>query len=166
MSELRIRVLTPDDAIAARDIRLESLRLFPSAFGNAWEEESNEPLHFWVGRLSGPARWFAAEIGDELAGITVVSLEPAMKLSHIAKIGAVYVRERFHQRGVANALMQSAMEYLSPRAKFVTLHVSADNIAARKLYERFGFVVCGQLESELNVDGRFFDELMMRKRFF
>lgn len=166
MSEFRIRVLEPQDAVAARDIRLEGLRLHPSAFGNSWEEESIQPLHFWVGRLSGPARWFAAEIGDELAGITVVSLEPGMKLSHTAKVGAVYVRERFHRKGVARALMQSAMEYLATRAKFVTLHVSADNIAARKLYERLGFVVCGQLESELNVDGSFFDELMMRKRFF
>jgi len=79
----------------------------------------------------------------------------------------VYVRERFHRRGVAHALMQSAMEHLAKtQAKNVTLHVSADNVAARKLYEGFGFVVCGQLESELNVDGSFFDELMMRKRFF
>lgn len=167
MSAIRVRVLTPEDAIAVRDIRLEGLRVFPAAFGNSWEEESIQPLHFWVGRLEKPTlTWFGAEIGDDLAGLTVVSLNSGMKLSHNAEIGAVYVRERFHRRGVAQAMMQSAMDHLAKRATNVTLHVSANNAAARKLYESFGFVVCGQLDGELNVDGSFFDELMMRKRFF
>jgi len=164
--DIKVRVLGPDDAVAARDLRLESLRLFPRAFGNAWEEEAGQPLSFWADRLKGPAHWLCAEIDRALAGMAVVSLNSKMKLSHNADIGAVYVREQFHRRGVADALMQSVMEYLETRVMYATLNVSADNVAAQKLYARFGFAVCGQLESELNVDGSFIDELMMRKRFF
>jgi ribosomal protein S18 acetylase RimI-like enzyme len=167
VSRVRIRTLTPAEAIAARDIRLESLRLYPTAFGNSWEEESVQPLNFWVKRLRGPARWFVASIDEAVAGIAVVSLESGMKVAHNAKIGAVYVREAFHRRGVARALMQSAMEHARTMgAVNATLTVTADNLAARKLYEQFGFVVCGQLERELNVDGSFSDELLMRARIF
>jgi RimJ/RimL family protein N-acetyltransferase len=44
--------------------------------------------------------------------------------------------------------------------------VSADNTAAQKLYARFGFSVCGQLQRELNVDDSFIDELIMRAQIF
>jgi ribosomal protein S18 acetylase RimI-like enzyme len=96
-----------------------------------------------------------------------VSLNLRMKHAHNADIGAVYVPERFRRRGVADALMQSAMAYLhKTKVRNVTLYVSADNIAAQKLYARFGFSVCGQLRRELNVDGSFSDELIMRTQNF
>ena len=162
---VRVRVLSVDDAQAVRGLRLEGLRLHPQSFGSAWEEEAVHPLTWWRDRLAGPARWLGAEIDGELVGLTVVSLNPRMKHAHSADIGAVYVRERFHRRGVAHALMQSAMEYLKTnRALYATLTVGAENDAARRLYERFSFVACGQLERELNVDGRFHDELLMRTR--
>ena len=167
MSGFRVRVLTPADAVAVRDIRLESLRLYPENFGNAWEEEATQPIGFWEGRLAGSAHWLGAEADGELAGLTVVSLNSRMKLAHNGEVGAVYVRDKFHRRGIARALMQSAMEYLEANgASYATLNVTASNDAARKLYESLGFTVCGQLEGELKVDGRFHSELMMRARFF
>ena len=162
-----VRVLGPDDAVAVRDIRLEGLRLFPSSFGTSWEEECCQPLSWWQNRLAGPARNLGAEVDGELVGILSVSLNLRVKLAHNAEIGAVYVRPAFHRRGVATLLMQSAMETLrsgefSGRAIFATLNVTAGNDSARRLYERFGFTVCGQLERVLCVDGIFYDELLMR----
>lgn len=167
MSEVAVRLLTPPDAIAVRRLRLEGLRLSPQAFGSAWEEEAVHPLAWWQARLAGPARWLGAEAGKDLAGLTVVSLNLRMKHAHCADIGAVYVGENFRRRGVAFALMQSAMGYLATtKARNATLTVSADNTAAQKLYARFGFSVCGQLQRELNVDGSFIDELIMRTQIF
>jgi len=163
---VRVRVLTPADAEAVRDLRLEALRLSPENFGSSWEEEAPQPLSWWSGRLGGPACSLGAESGGELAGMVVVSLNPRMKRAHVGEIGAVYVRERFRRQGVAAALMQSAMEWLrSKGAHAATLTVSAGNVAAQKLYARFGFVACGQLQRELNVDGSFHDELLMQTRF-
>jgi ribosomal protein S18 acetylase RimI-like enzyme len=162
-----VRTLNAADAIAVRRLRLEGLRLAPSSFGNSWEEESPQPLSWWENRLRGPAHWIGAESDRALVGMVVVSLNRAMKLAHNAEIGAVYVAERFRRQGVANVMMQSAIAYLrSVKAKNVTLHVSADNIAAQKLYAQFGFSVCGQLRRELNVDGSFNDELLMRTQIF
>src|SRR5262249_6289278 len=133
----------------------------------AWEEEAVQPLRFWRERLAGRGHWLGAEIERELIGLTVVSLNSRMKHAHIAEIGSVYVRDHFHRRGVAKALMQSAMEHAREKqALYATLTVTATNHAARRLYEDFGFAICGQLERELNVDGRFSDELLMRARFF
>jgi RimJ/RimL family protein N-acetyltransferase len=162
---VRVRKLEPKDAVAARDLRLEGLRLSPENFGSSWEEEATQPLAWWESRLGGGAHWLGAEIGSDLAGLTVVSLNQRMKLAHNAEVGAVYVAERFRRRGVASALMQSAMEYLKSRVLFATLTVNEQNHEARRLYERSGFVVCGQLERGLIVDGVFYDELMMRARF-
>lgn len=162
---VRVRQLEPKDAVAVRDLRLEGLRLSPANFGSSWEEEAAQPLAWWESRLDGSAHWLGAEVGDVLAGLMVVSLNPKMKLAHNADIGAVYVAERFRRRGVALALLQSAMEHLKNRAQSATLTVSAQNHEARRLYERSGFVVCGQLERELMVDGVFHDELVMRARF-
>jgi ribosomal protein S18 acetylase RimI-like enzyme len=160
----RVRKLEPRDARAVRDLRLEGLRLSPLNFGSSWEEEAVHPLAWWESKLADGAHWLGAEVDGELAGLTVVSLNPKMKLAHNADIGALYVAERFRRRGVALALMQSAMEYLKSRALSATLTVSAQNHEARRLYERSGFVVCGQLERELMVDGVFHDELIMRAR--
>ena len=167
MSGTTVRLLTPSDAIEVRRLRLEGLRLAPQAFGSAWEEEAPHPLAWWKSRLQGPAKWFGADIGNELAGLTVVSLNLRMKHAHCADIGAVYVGENFRRRGVAFALMQSAMGYLATEnIQNATLTVSADNTAAQKLYAQFGFSVCGQLQRELNVNGSFIDELIMRAQIF
>lgn len=159
---MRSRVLTPADALAVRDIRLEGLRLYPQNFGAAWEEEAPQPIEWWERRLAGHACTFGVEIANELAGICVVSLNTPIKRAHVGEIGAMYVRDRFRRRGVANLLMQSAMEWLRDRALAATLTVNAENVEARRLYERFGFTVCGQLERELAVDGILYDELLMR----
>ena len=167
MNGFHIRVLGPADVVAVRDIRLESLRLYPENFGNAWEEEAAQPIGFWEKRLAGNAHWLGAQIDADLVGLTVVSLNSRMKLAHNGEVGAVYVRDRFHRRGIARALMQSAMDYLRANgARYATLNVTASNDAARKLYTSLGFTVCGQLEAELNVDGKFHDELVMRTGFF
>jgi RimJ/RimL family protein N-acetyltransferase len=164
--EVRVRVLTPADAEAVRDLRLEALRLSPENFGSSWEEEAPQPLVWWRARLAGPACSLGGEVGADLAGLTVVSLNPRMKHAHKGEIGAVYVRDRFRRQGVAAALLQSAMEWLREKgAHAATLTVSASNVAAQRLYERFDFVACGQLQRELNVDGSFHDELLMQTRF-
>ncbi|MEQ1756146.1 MAG: GNAT family N-acetyltransferase [Micropepsaceae bacterium] len=169
MNAIRIRRLQPADAVAVRDLRLEGLRTFPSNFGSAWEEEATQPLSFFENRLKGPARTLGAEIGSTLAGMASVSPNSRVKLAHNVEITGFIVRPAFHRQGVGRALMQSAMELIRSgefpaQAYFATLAVTSKNEGARRLYESFGFKVCGQLEHELRIDGDFYDELLMRAR--
>lgn len=155
--------------LAARTLRLAALRLFPDNFGSAWEEEAQQPFAFWENRLRGPARTLGAESDGKLVGIASVSPNSRVKLAHTVEIGGFYVQPEFHRRGVGRALMQSVMELLRSNefptpVKFATLTVVADNEAARRLYESFGFGVCGKFEHQLCVGGIYHDELIMRAR--
>ena len=169
MSAAVIRKLSPVDVVAVRDLRLEGLRDFPENFGSSWEEEAAQPLSFFEARLAGPSRTIGAFADDELTGMCVVSPNYRVKLAHNMDVQGFLVRRAFHRRGVGRALMQSAMELMRSgefpsRVIFATLTVSAGNEAARRLYENFGFEVCGQLRQALLVDGVFHDELLMRAR--
>lgn len=169
MTVIRVRRLHPADAVAVRELRLEGLRSNPAYFGSAWEEEATQPLAFFENRLKGAARTLGAEIGSTLVGMTSVSPNSRVKLAHNVEINGFVVREAFHRQGVGRALMQSVMELLRSdefptQAYFATLTVTSKNEAARRLYESFGFRVCGQLEHALFVDGEFYDELLMRTR--
>ena len=164
-----VRRLGVGDALAVRTLRLAALRLFPDNFGSAWEEEAQQPFAFWENRLRGPARTLGAESDRELVGMASVQANSRVKLAHVAEIGGFYVRPEFHRRGVGRLLMQSVMELLRSGefptpVKFATLTVVANNEAARRLYESFGFGVCGKLEQQLCVDGAYYDELLMRAR--
>lgn len=167
MQGLSVRPLGIAHAVAVRDLRLEALRLFPENFATSWEEEADRPILFWEHRLQGPARTFGADVSGNLLGMVAVSLKSRVKAAHVAEISSMYVRAGFHRSGVGAALMQFAMEFLrvgefSPRAKIATLNVMAKNEGAIRLYKRHGFTVCGQLDRELFVDGKFYDELLMR----
>lgn len=169
MSATAIRTLTTADAIAVRDLRLEGLRDFPENFGSSWEEEAAQPLSFFEARLAGPSRTLGASIDGALAGMCVVSPNYRVKLAHNMEVAGFLVRKVFHRRGVGRALMQSAMELMRSgefpsRGIYATLTVSGGNEAARRLYENFGFEVCGHLRHALLVDGHFHDELLMRAR--
>ena len=152
-----------------RDLRLEALRLFSPAFSSSWEEEATQPLAYWEKRLCVPARTLGAESNGCLIATATVLENSRVKLAHNAEIGGFYVKASLHRKGVGKRLMQSVMELLRSdefpsQVKFATLTVNASNEAARRLYESFGFVVCGKLESNLSVDGVFYDELFMRAR--
>ena len=169
MKNLDVRRLGPVDAIAVRDLRLEGLRLHPQNFGSAWEEEATQPLSFFEDRLSGSAISLGAEANGELVGMTSLSPKSRVKLAHDVEINGFVVKAVFHRQGVGRALMQSAMELMRSnefpaKAYFATLTVTSNNEAARRLYESFGFTVCGQLQHALCVDSVFYDELLMRAR--
>lgn len=169
MSSPLIRRMLPGDAVAVRELRLEGLRDFPESFGSSWEEEATEPLRFFAARLEGPSRTLGAHVDGTLVGMVVVSPNYRVKLAHNFEVAGFLVRRAFHRRGVGRALMQSAMELMRSgefpsRGIFATLTVSGENEAARRLYENFGFEVCGRLQQALLVDDVFHDELLMRAR--
>ncbi len=75
---------------------------------------------------------------DKLAGYIVVSF-----CIDEAEIMVVAVDEPFRQRGVAQALLDSAETALNGRAEKIFLEVRESNTPAQKLYEKNNFVVTG-----------------------
>ena len=89
------------------------------------------------------ARLITSASGDqspEVAGyICFWSVSGEIQILNLA------VRQTLRRRGIARRLIEVAIRKgLEQHAEFVTLEVRKSNVAARKLYESFGFEVTGE----------------------
>jgi len=98
-------------------------------FRPVWSQQGMAPGFVWVedGRVVGN-----------------VSLRRALERGGFF-VGNVSVYPDWRGRGIAGALMRAALDEISARGgRWVGLEVRADNAAARRLYERFGFQEVGR----------------------
>lgn len=164
-SHMSVRRLTPEDAEAVREVRLEGLKNHPENFGADHDDEAAHPIEWWRVRIGHPAgAGFGAWIDGQLAGIISIGQEQQKKHRHQGSIGGFYVRPQFRGRGVGDALMKAALEEAAKRVEHVTLTVTASNEGAVRLYERNGFKTVGRLVASIRVDGVDHDELSMHRR--
>jgi len=154
--------LRPDDAADLREIRLEALRLHPTAFSADPDVEGAFTLARWRERLERGVM-FGCRIGGGLAGINAFSLDThSRKTAHVAHLGAMYVREAARGTGLADALMVHWLAHAAAAgAVQACLDVEASNRRAIALYERHGFAIKGHKPRSMKVDGVFYDEYEM-----
>lgn len=141
------RVLNPNERLAYREIRLESLLRFPSAFGEKYadamkidkfqmEEVIEKPIitQFVMGL-------FFEEI---LSGICVF----IKKENHTAFIYQMYVREQLQGEKAGYQLMQATLkEALGHFPNIdILLEVARDNHRAFKFYQDIGFEILSDNE--------------------
>jgi RimJ/RimL family protein N-acetyltransferase len=158
---MSVSQLGSQDAAALREIRLESLRLHPTAFSADLEVESAFTLVEWRQRLEQRV-WFGGKSGGVLLGIAAFSTDThSKKLRHTGHLGAMYVRETARGKGMADELINVLLDYASLHVEQVALTVEAGNARAIKLYERHAFRVTGRIPRSILVDGLYFDELQM-----
>jgi ribosomal-protein-alanine N-acetyltransferase len=97
-----------------------------------------------------------AALGAERAGFLILNMAGAFA----GYIQTVCVAPEFRGRGVGTALMRFAEERVFRDSPNLFLCVSSFNPGARRLYERLGFILVGELADYL-VAGH--SELLMRK---
>ncbi|MGD0214966.1 MAG: GNAT family N-acetyltransferase [Terriglobales bacterium] len=159
-AQIQIRRLMPADAALFRDIRLEGLRLNPEAFGSTFEAENARPVAFFAERLSG-SKVYGAFQGSELVGIAALLIGQGQKEAHKGRLVGMYVRPASRKSGVGQRLVEAIIEVARQSVEVVQLSVVRDNEAARRLYERLGFVEWGVEKNALKQDGRYYDEVHM-----
>jgi len=87
---------------------------------------------------------------------------PIESSRHVLHITGIAVDPAFQRRGVGSTLMDAAASEARARgARRLTLRVLAPNTAARRLYERSGFVVEGVLRGEFYLDDEYVDDVLM-----
>ena len=136
------------DASAFRALRLEALRLCPAAFGSSFEEEQHLTLADFTRRVAPepPDAVFGA-FGDDatLVGMAGFRVHKNVKERHKSTLWGMYVQPAAQGRGIAAALVRAIIEHARDLAgvEVLLLTVTADNAAARALYDRAGFVPYG-----------------------
>ena len=122
-------------------------------------------------RDSGIRIWVAS-LGDELAGyVMTVSGEPdnpgiaqAVMKRPTVEISKIYVRAKAHGVGVAQELMDIAVDDArSEGARSVWLGVNQQNLRANSFYERNGLLVVGERRFEV---GDSLEEDFVREKIF
>jgi ribosomal protein S18 acetylase RimI-like enzyme len=167
-SPISIRRLLPADAPLYRAIRLEALERNPEAFGSTLDREAAEPLDWFAERLNGSAMlgaWHAGTI-VATAGVYWATDEAAADPDGPprAHLWGVYVQAAHRGTGLGQALLESVIDHVRPRADALHLRVNTENGPALRLYQRLGFEVAGIERNSLERGGRFYDEFLMVKR--
>ena len=93
-----------------------------------------------IEKLDSHHKLFLALEGEQLLGYHFCKIEPESELGYVDFIGT---DSSARGRGIAADLLASGVDWMlsAVSTKKVSLTVNADNIPARKLYEKFGFVV-------------------------
>jgi ribosomal protein S18 acetylase RimI-like enzyme len=166
---ITVREARETDLAQYRDLRLEALKLAPTAFGSDYQESLALPGSAWLERLRGALSnhrraLFVADNAGVLVGMTGVQREPGIKRQHNASITSVYLRPSVRGRGLGAQLMAHAMLWAQQMGvKRLELRVNTQNSAAIALYTRSGFEIVGTLHGTLRVGDQVCDEYILER---
>ena len=113
--------------------------------------ETRDPVHLWRDDAALFRQWIEGEeeclvhvaddVDGNILGFSMVRLRPEL-LSHepSAHLEAIALDERAEGKGVAKALLDAAEKAAALHgAQTMTLHVFANNVRARRFYDRAGY---------------------------
>jgi ribosomal protein S18 acetylase RimI-like enzyme len=116
---------------------------------------------YYRGILATNFPFYVALRANKVVGWCDVSSVFGGSRRHIGVLGIALLPEYRHQ-GLGAKLMEAAIQHAWRQGLTrLTLTVRADNVNAKRLYERFGFVKEGLLRNESLVDGRYKDVVTM-----
>ncbi|MCU0480362.1 MAG: GNAT family N-acetyltransferase [Anaerolineae bacterium] len=94
--------------------------------------QSDEQIPLHTPRMNGIGAWLA----DDLIGRGLLTI-----WRDVGEISDLWVDEAYRNRGIGTAIIRELAKVAKGRGvQFIEIGVTDDNIAARRLYERLGFV--------------------------
>ncbi|GGL63380.1 GNAT family N-acetyltransferase [Wenxinia marina] len=161
---MKVRPLTPADAVAFRYVRLEALERHPGAYGSTLADWQGLPLSAYVRRIEDGVI-FGLWTDRGLEGLLAYDRDKGGNARHRASLHAVYVRDTLRGQGAGEALLDAAVERATADGvRQLELTVAEDNDGAIAFYARHGFEEYARLPRALYVDGAFVDEIAMVRR--
>ena len=113
--------------------------------------------------LDGDAVAVVAELGGRVVGqcsVSRVGRAPDAENGHVGELG-IMVERGYRGRGVGHALLRAAIARSRGRFEVLRLGVHANNVGARRLYERVGFRLVGAIPRAFRRYGAYVDEQLM-----
>ena len=166
---VRIVPITLDLLERCWQLRLRALHDHPEAFGQPYEEAA--ALSAIDVQRTFETFWdfednqvFGAVAADEnVVGMTGVAGWNRPKTRHRMDIWGVYVAPEHRGHGIADRLLEAAIEHARSIEGVLQLHLQAvsSNLAAIRSYERAGFVRWGRMPRADIIDGQSLDNDFM-----
>lgn len=159
-----IREAQPADVLQYRELRLEALQDSPTAFSADYQTHLSRPMSFWESRLNFDDYGvvFFAEHTGSLIGMTGIRQRESPKTKHSADIFSVYVRPEWRGLHVAEAMVNSCVQWAKTRAvNILKLGVIATNTSAVRCYERCGFKIYGTEPRDVFYEDNYYDLYLM-----
>jgi len=155
-----MRRLGPGDAAAYREIRLEALADSPHAFSSTLESEQDQPLDRFATRLADDFV-LGAFSGSHLVGVAGFYVQPRPKHRHKGLLWGMYIRPDHRAAGIGRTLVEAIIEHARQHVELLQLFVIADNLPARRLYAKLGFVEYGIERNATKYQGQYHDDVLM-----
>lgn len=157
---LPLRLLTPADAAAFRDIRLAGLAADPRAFSAALADEAGHGLDWFADRLAD-STVFAADDGGRLLGVAGLAIPTAVNKRHKGLLWGVFVRPEARGQGLGARLVAAVIDAARGQVEELVLGVGTYNDAAIATYRRAGFIATGFEARALRIGDIYVDEITM-----
>jgi GNAT superfamily N-acetyltransferase len=138
---LAVRVAGGDDWAVWRTLRLRALRESPGAYGSTYAQEAGAPASHWQERLEREGSVSVLAFDGDRPVAVGAGYPDLPGLLHVV---AMWVDPSWRGRGVAHAVLRALEEWATGRGLRLHLDVSTGNAAARRSYERYGFVATGE----------------------
>ena len=161
MLNIEIRILKTDDLNDFKNIRLSALKKAPKMFGSSYETEIIKPISFFEECLKCTTV-FGVYHKTEIIGLATLFQEIALKLAHKSHLSSVFIEPDFQNKGIATQLINAVIEYSKLNSEQILLTVANDNLAAIRLYEKFGFQRYGLESKALKQNEEYIDEILMK----
>lgn len=136
-----VRVLGGQDWATWRDIRLRALEDSPAAFGSTYARELGFSEHVWRERLEGHA---TVAVLVEHQGRPVGMGGGYPDRPGLLHVVAMWVDPSVRGHGVGHLVLDGVRRRGEQRGLGLHLDVAQSNAAARRSYERYGFVATGE----------------------
>lgn len=109
--------------------------------------------------------WIALDAHGAIAGHADLRARPEPAAPHRTLLG-MGVHRDYRRCGLGRRLVETALAWAAatPPLAWVDLDVLAGNFAARRLYERAGFVVTGEMPDLYRIDGESHGSVTMSRR--
>ena len=109
--------------------------------------------------------WIAVDEEGAIAGHIDLRARPEPDAAHRALLG-MGVHRDYRRHGLGERLVDTALAWAcaTPPLAWIDLDVLSKNAAARRLYERTGFQVVGEIVDLYRIDDEFVSSVLMTRR--
>lgn len=153
---IEIRELRNEDFEQFQPLRELGLQTDPTSFSATQEEEKTGLREKFEAVNADPFNFsLGAFVSGNLVGKVAFIRYSRKKLAHKGEIGGMFLHPDHRGQGISSLLLSQTLDkaFAQEGLQKVVLTVTDGNVAAKMLYQKYGFVSFGMEENGIIVDG-------------